>query len=296
MQFITELAGGWLSGGRLGSFGFVDWGVGALGMKLVFLGTGSAFSLENFQSNMLLEASQGRLLIDCGSDVRHSLGKESKTALDITDVYISHLHADHIGGLEWLGLVNYFARTKDNPGLRPRLHIRETLLDNLWQSLHGGMGTLEAHVADLSTYFDLCPIERNGSFSFAGTQLRTVQVVHYYDGYEIVPSYGLLFERNGIPVFITTDTQIHPNQMSEFRARADYIFHDCETAPFESGVHAHYGELATLDDGLKGKLWLYGYQDGAKSDCEADGFLGWVRQGQVFDFENPASFRPARPK
>ncbi len=263
-------------------------------MKLIFLGTGSAFTLEHYQSNMLVEAPEGLLLIDCGGDARHSLAKQSLTALDITDVYISHLHADHIGGLEWLGIVSYFARTRNDPSLKPRLHIRRTLMEDLWQSLHGGMGTIEGHVADLSTYFDVRPIERNGSFEFAGTRFQTVQVVHYYDGYEIVPAYGLLFERNHIRVFMTTDTQFAPNQMKEFRARADYIFQDCETAPFQSGVHTHYDELRTLDDDLKGRMWLYDYQDGENPNCVADGFLGWVQQGQVFDFESPESFRTVR--
>lgn len=263
-------------------------------MRLIFLGTGSAFTLENYQSNMLVEAPEGLLLIDCGGDARHSLARQGWTALDITDIYISHLHADHIGGLEWLGLVSYFARTRDDPSLKPRLHIRQTLVEDLWLSLHGGMGTIEGHIADLSTYFDLQPIDRNGSFEFAGTQFQTVQVVHYYDGYEIVPSYGLLFERNQICVFITTDAQFAPNQMKEFRAKASYIFQDCETAPFQSGVHTHYDELKTLGDELKGRMWLYDYQDGEKPDCKADGFLGWVQQGQVFDFEDPESFRMVR--
>ncbi len=75
-------------------------------MKLIFLGTGSAFTLEYYHSNMLIEAPEGRLLIDCGGDARRSMAAQSLGALDITDIYISHLHADLIGGLEWLGLVS----------------------------------------------------------------------------------------------------------------------------------------------------------------------------------------------
>src|SRR3989338_53794 len=69
-------------------------------MKLIFLGSGSAFSplKENFQSNMLLEAPSGkRLLIDCGTDARLSLAKFNLTHKRINAVYISHFHADHAG-------------------------------------------------------------------------------------------------------------------------------------------------------------------------------------------------------
>ncbi len=53
-------------------------------MKLIILGTGSAFTLENYQSNMLFEAPEGRLLIDCGSDARRSVAAQGFSALDIT--------------------------------------------------------------------------------------------------------------------------------------------------------------------------------------------------------------------
>ncbi len=75
---------------------------------------------------------------------------------------------------------------------------------------------------------------------------------------------------------------------------ADYIFQDCETARFVSTVHAHYDDLRKLDDDVKTRMWLYDYQDGEKPDCKVDGFLGWVQQGQVFDFEDPESFRIGR--
>jgi ribonuclease BN (tRNA processing enzyme) len=62
-----------------------------------FLGTGSSFTLDNFQTNFLLTLDNGyRLLVDCGSDIRHALKAHTDlTYLDIDGVYISHLHADH---------------------------------------------------------------------------------------------------------------------------------------------------------------------------------------------------------
>jgi ribonuclease BN (tRNA processing enzyme) len=262
-------------------------------MKLIFLGTGSAFTLDNYQSNILIDAPGGRLLIDCGDDARRSLAEQGLTATDISEVYVSHLHADHIGGLEWLGLVTYFSGSKDDPTRRPRLHVHHTLLDDLWLSLHGGMGTIQGRVAKLDTYFDVRPIARNGSFTFADIDFQAVQVVHYYDGFEIVPTYGLLVENTALRVFITTDAQLMPNQMDDFRGMADYIFQDCETSKFASSVHAHYGELKRLPEDVKAKMWLYDYQDGDKPDCAKDGFLGWIEKGQVFDLNDPASFQSA---
>jgi ribonuclease BN (tRNA processing enzyme) len=85
-------------------------------MELVALGTGSAFTLKNFQSNYLLKGEKN-LLIDCGGDIRFSLKEQNMSYKDIDAVYISHLHADHQGGLEYLAFCSYFdpSKKKNNP-------------------------------------------------------------------------------------------------------------------------------------------------------------------------------------
>src|SRR5687768_11001375 len=96
-------------------------------MKLTFIGIGSAFTLANFQSNMLLEDAGKRLLIDCGGDARHALAKAGLGAKDVDALYVSHLHADHVGGIEWLGFSRYFSQ-----GPKPDLYVNERLATSLW--------------------------------------------------------------------------------------------------------------------------------------------------------------------
>jgi len=254
-------------------------------MKLIFLGSGSAFTVQdnNYHSNMLLVApNDKKLLIDCGADVRFSLNEIGLTYKDINDVYISHLHSDHAGGLEWLGFTHKFDATAQ----RPRLYINEHLVNELWDHvLSGGMRSLQGEIACLNTYFDVRPVHSNGFFEWNGITLRTVQTVHIVDGFKIAPSFGLLFKANDTKVFITTDTQFAPNQIMDFYNMADMIFHDCETTPhYKSGVHAHYTELCTLDEATKKKMWLYHYNPGKTQNPEADGFRGFVQKGQVFNF------------
>src|SRR4026207_2443432 len=111
-------------------------------MQLLFLGSGSAHTVAtaNFSSNMMSISDGGRrLLIDCGSDIRWSLAKQGFSHPDVTDIYISHLHADHIGGLEYIGF-----QTKFDPRCeRPRLYVEASLADTLWNcALRGGMGII----------------------------------------------------------------------------------------------------------------------------------------------------------
>jgi ribonuclease BN (tRNA processing enzyme) len=129
-------------------------------------------------------------------------------------------------------------------------------------------------------------IEHNKYFYWEEIKFYLVKVVHVDSGYLIMPSYGLFFEIDGVKVFLTTDTQFRIDVIGEFYEKADIIFHDCETSLYPSPVHAHYQELINLPERIKNKMWLYGYQPGELPDAHKDGFLGFVKRGQVFDFSN----------
>ncbi len=254
-------------------------------MKLTFLGTGSAFTVgvDNFHSNMILEdGNSHRLLIDCGSDARHSLNELKLSHRDITDVYISHLHSDHVGGLEWLAFKCKF--DPEGPH-KPIIHISEQLVDQLWEHvLSGGLHSLHEEVSELDTYFHVKPVGKNNTFTWRSTKFELVQTEHVYNGEKRVPSFGLFFAVNGKKVFITTDTQFKPEEYKSYYEKADIIFHDCETAKSASGVHARYEQLKTLTPAIKAKMWLYHYDNSELPNAEKDGFLGFVKKGQCFNF------------
>lgn len=252
-------------------------------MKLIFLGSGSAFTLgENYQSNMLIESGANKhLLIDCGSDARRAMHELGFSFRDINDVYISHLHSDHVGGLEWLAF-----NTKFQPNCsQPVLHINEDLANDLWNKvLSGGLSSLKGIEAELSTYFDVDPIARNGSFVWEGVEFIIVKTKHVMNNLSLVPSYGLYIIGHHRKIFITTDSQMDLEHFEKYYKEADLIFQDCETSALKSGVHAHYTELVGLDPQIKSKMWLYHYQNGPLPDAQNDGFLGFVKKGQAFNF------------
>lgn len=254
-------------------------------MKLMFLGTGSAFTVgaDNYQSNMLLMSDTGKkLLIDCGSDIRFSLYALGLSYLDITDIYISHIHADHTGGLEYIGFTTQFDPRCD----RPKLYLMEGLDQAIWNTtLSGGMGIIETGKATLSTYFDVQPIsKKHSSFTWENIEIKTVPTLHIPSPYKDVPSYGIFLKVDGCKIFLTTDTCFIPDKLEEFYTQADIIFHDCETSRFKSPVHSHYDQLITLPKHIKQKMWLYHYQPVSLPDAKKDGFLGFVKKGQIFDF------------
>ncbi|KST65758.1 MBL fold metallo-hydrolase [Mastigocoleus testarum] len=255
--------------------------------KLLFLGSGCAFirGVDNYQSNILLTSDTGKkFLIDCGSDIRHSLYRAGYSHLDITDIYISHIHADHVGGLEYIGFSTKF----DSRCEKPKLYLDTELAQTLWvNSLSGGMKYIGNEIATFETFFEIVEIKSERNFIWENIKFNLIKVVHVNSGNAIMPSYGLFFEINGIKILLTTDTKMCLNILDKFYQEADIIFQDCETTKFSSNVHAHYQELLNLPLSIKNKMWLYHYQPGTLPDAIDDGFCGFVERGQEFDFSSP---------
>lgn len=254
-------------------------------MKLLFLGTASGLGrdLLNFQSNMLLLTDNGKkLLIDCGTDIRFSLTKAQYMAKDIDAVYISHLHADHIGGMEWFALQRKFVCQHG----KPELIIHEELVNLLWDhSLSGGLKTLNEVDATLHDYFSVHTVANGQICEWEGLRLHLIKTFHIHSNGCLMPSFGLDIGYKKKHFFITADTQFTPDHLRTYYQDAAIIFHDCETLSVPSGVHAHFDQLITLDPEVKSKIWLYHYNDGELPDAQAHGFRGFVRCSQIIDLD-----------
>ncbi len=249
--------------------------------KMTFLGSGSAFTVGdgNYQSNILLEdENNNKLLLDCGSDIRFSLYDMGLSYAHIPEIYISHLHADHAGGLEYMG----FCRLADPACDIARLHISQYFRSMLQTFVLKNMLSFNGEIADLNTFFNVNYISKDETMQWGGTVFEIIENVHVKNNYWAEPSFGLMFLWGGKRIFITTDTGYFPEHLIGHYLKADIIFHDCETADYASGVHAHYNKLKELPVDIKKKIWLYHYQPGPLPDAEKEGFKGFVQKGQTF--------------
>jgi ribonuclease BN (tRNA processing enzyme) len=268
-------------------------------MKLQFIGRGGAFApISVGNSNMILTSESGKMmLVDFGTTapyiMRDEMGIDFK---EIDSIYITHQHADHVGGLELFAFSRYFMPKTDSNGVfvKPKLYCIKTLMKELWDNtLKGGLESLQGKIMTLTDYFECKPVNENKSFDWEGYRFFPIQTVHVRSGYIIKNSYGLAINKihydNGKhaytvkseAVYITSDTQFDMGLM-EFYKNSRMIFHDCETTPFKSNVHPNYVDLLTLPVDIKKKMWLYHY--GQKIDSfEKDGFAGFVEKGQIFE-------------
>ena len=304
-------------------------------MKVTVLGCGNAFSIKNGNSCFLLEDSVSpldvehnttsvkRMLIDAGWALPYMLERNKVDINSITDVYVSHSHSDHAGGIEYLGFSRYDWVNKPQRwdgfkcGKAPTLIANSKLMTDLWEnSLSGGMSSLEDVDAKLDTFFNCQPILPNQTFEWCGWTCKLIQQIHIMTGTVITNTFGLFMEKPGHQsVYFVTDSQhCSPKQIEIFYRKADVVFQDCECigvdsvtreSKFTSGVHANYAQLAgwesanstKLSGEIRAKMFLSHYQDfvsdgkdmfGNTCDWDAmtaqDGFAGFVKVGQTHEF------------
>ena len=254
-------------------------------LSVFFVGTGSAFSKRYFQTNVLVVKGDDHLLIDCGTLCPYALEKNYGLDLkQINNILLTHPHADHIGGVEELALVDrYVKKQKGN------LVITDEFKKLLWdESLKGGLKVNEEGSLSLDDYFTQIKPEllQTEPFEMYEANIGSINVKLFRTNhvtcdvtgdYQI--SYGVLIDDK---VLYPCDTQFNPQQIDYLinKYPVKVIFHDCDISGYSEGVHASYAQLKTLPENIKAMTYLCHYNGRAEEmNPEEDGFRKFARPG-----------------
>lgn len=228
-----------------------------MGLTLVALGTGDAFSAERYTSCHAVGAGGTWLLLDCPHPIRKILREGSAragVALDVGDVEavaLTHLHADHASGLEGLGYFSHFAL-----GRRARLAAHPAVARDLWDAhLAAGMRSVrppdgEAAERRLEDWFELVSLDERRPVRLGPFEIECRPTWHH------VPTTALRVRAGGRSVAFSADTRFD-RALVDWLAEADLVLH--ETGP---GIHASYEALAALPAAVRAKMRLVHYPDG----------------------------------
>lgn len=252
-------------------------------MKITFLGSGSAFvfSEENFQSSVLIEKNGKKLLIDAGTMIPEMLKHYNIDPTEIDAIYLTHNHADHNGGLEYLAFKTFFSTFPFGQKKIRLIGSPQVLLECWEHSLKAGLRLINGKEMTLADYFE---VDTNTIFCFEDTKFISVRTKHVLTDEDSMPSYGLFFTENEQNIFFSGDMQFDNSEtILEIMHNSDIIFHDCEIANYPGSVHAQLHQLQTLPAEIKSKKWLYHYTVPQSGLPDVSDFKGFVTRGQSFE-------------
>jgi ribonuclease BN (tRNA processing enzyme) len=266
-------------------------------LEIYFLGVGSAFAATLNQTNFLIIKDDKHIMVDFGMTGPRAL--QETTCLKPTDIECilpTHSHADHVGGIECLALMNRYVGMRFLKKPKLKMIIADDYQRVLWdQTLRGGLEWNEKDETSgqklcFGDFFDVIRPQWKTyqpreifELDYGGIHLEMFRTKHIpeksgtWDASFV--SFGLFIDNR---VFISGDTRFDLELINLYAERSEVMFHDVQFFP--GAVHAPLTELKTLSDDIKRKMYLIHYADNwAQQDI--GGFAGFAQQGVCYRFE-----------
>lgn len=248
-----------------------------MAFRVRVVGVGDAFTAKYWNACLLVEHDGERLLIDAPPALARALGDLGERGGprvgldDIDHVLITHLHGDHMGGLEQLLFWRRFVTRR--PCV---LHAIPEVLAGLWDArLRGGMDTLmdqagNFHPLRLDDYADVRPLPPAGEpASIAGLTVEWRPTVHH------IPTSALRISLGRSSFGYSADTAFDPS-LIDWLSASDAFVHETNL-----GVHTPIERLAALDASLRARMRLIHYTDQLDVDAAP---ITCAREGDRYDF------------
>lgn len=245
-------------------------------MKLQMLGTGGAFAKTYFNNNALLDSGSGKLLIDFGITAPQAMHQLQIPLTEPDAVLITHIHGDHVGGLEELGF-----RMNIVHGRKPILYIAESLVQPLWEhTLRGGMHQ-DGYIERITDVFDVRPLTPGSQAELVpGISVELISTRH-------IPgkdSYSLLINEE---IFYSADMTFHPELLERLVRQQGYrlILHEVQLIG-HGAVHTTLDELRSLPEDIQEKIYLMHYDDSMEQFRNQAGVMRFLEQHRIYDTDD----------
>lgn len=241
--------------------------------EVIVVGVGDTFSEMHHTTAVVLHCDGFYLAIDCPDTYRAALKAAAEksgrplTLFEIDHVLITHVHGDHMNGLEGVAFFKRFAE-----GKRVRLVTSPEVRSVIWDArLKASMSTLwdgqQFKQLGFDDYFEHLPLSWSDATVVGPFTIRTRRTMHH------VPTSALFIEAAGRTLGWSSDTAFDPALIA-FLEPADLIIHETNLGP----AHTPYASLAALPEALRAKMRLNHYTD--TFDIAASN-ITCLREGEV---------------
>lgn len=247
------------------------------GLRLLCLGNGDAFSALYYSTCFALECDGRWLLIDCPHPIRkivHEGALSAKVEFDVSKIdaiVLTHLHGDHVSGLECLG---YYFRYVLGRSLVVYTH--PDVAHTLWTGvLAGSMEWVTEKIGamprqrSLDDFFDLQLLREDAETLIGPFRIACRKTIHS------VPTIALRCTAAKRRLGYSADTMFDPT-LIDWLADAHLIVHEANSA----FMHTQLSDLLTVRPAVKRKIHIVHYPDTLDL---AKAPLPVLRQGTILD-------------
>jgi ribonuclease BN (tRNA processing enzyme) len=229
-------------------------------ITIQFLGTGSAFSKKYGNTSALVfvenNGEMKKLLIDCGRTTPDDLFQLGYTWSDIDAIFITHLHGDHVNGLEEAGFFGRYVLKQKPHIIFPHIKLKTDLWD---KTLKGTMmnGDLDRLMA-FEDYFTYEAVEREEQYFFFNDVMFSVFPTYHIKNKK---SYGLIIGEKDY-ILYSGDSLLNKDLIEiGFSEDCQVVFHDCALYHKEGMVHASLQDMMTIELEHREKIYIMHYDD-----------------------------------
>jgi ribonuclease BN (tRNA processing enzyme) len=246
---------------------------------------------------MIRLRSGRRWLIDCGRQAPDQLHAEGYTWHDIEGQIITHVHGDHVFGLEDFAFVRFFfdkdeVMSTAKSGAGPRLIAHSAVIDEIWETLAPSLRYLRdesgnQRAGTLATYFDIIrpfdfeppranPWRHAERFKAEGFELVARESEHVPGKPSCSLEIGLSEDEGDDRIaWWSGDCTVDRGFLTAIESRTSVFFHDCTFVDYPGQVHGFFKLLAALPERVRRKMVLMHHEDNIelnRARVEALGF------------------------
>ena len=225
-------------------------------MYIEFLGFGNSHAKELGESSAMIldEDKSPLLLIDIGSQTYDILKEKN---INIKSIFITHLHFDHIGGLEKLFYEKIFSKKE-----KIKIFCNHNLVSGLCKKMFYN-GQIAENGVNFFDCFQLIPVDE--SFWLSNFEFKVFENRHHAPK----SSYGISLPGR---FFYSGDTRPIPEIMGVYANSGEIIFHDC--CQYSNPSHSALEDiLREYDERYVQRMFFYHLNNKEfKNDLEKKGF------------------------